>query len=98
MRVLLRTPHEGDRDEFIAAMRASEQLHYPWMTGVRTPVEFARLIERTQDERFDPSFVCRLEDGAIVGFLTWIWMSLMVVLLGAEFNSEIENAALGRLG
>jgi membrane protein len=30
--------------------------------------------------------------GAIVGFLTWIWMSLMVVLLGAEFNSEIENA------
>jgi membrane protein len=31
--------------------------------------------------------------GAIVGFLTWIWMSLMVVLLGAEFNSEIENAA-----
>jgi membrane protein len=30
--------------------------------------------------------------GAIVGFLTWIWISLMVVLLGAEFNSEIENA------
>ena len=34
--------------------------------------------------------------GAIVGFLTWIWMSLMVVLLGAEFNSEIENAEQGR--
>ena len=33
--------------------------------------------------------------GAIVGFLTWIWMSLMVVLLGAEFNSEIENAERG---
>jgi membrane protein len=29
--------------------------------------------------------------GAIVGFLTWMWMSLMVVLLGAEFNSEIET-------
>ena len=25
--------------------------------------------------------------GAIVGFLTWIWVSLMVVLLGAELNS-----------
>lgn len=36
--------------------------------------------------------------GAIVGFLTWIWMSLMVVLLGAEFNSEIENAERARLG
>jgi len=34
--------------------------------------------------------------GAIVGFLTWIWMSLMVVLLGAEFNSEIENAERAR--
>jgi membrane protein len=33
--------------------------------------------------------------GAIVGFLTWIWMSLMVVLLGAEFNSEIENVERG---
>ena len=33
--------------------------------------------------------------GAIVGFLTWIWISLMVVLLGAEFNSEIENAEQG---
>ena len=34
--------------------------------------------------------------GAIVGFLTWIWMSMMVVLLGAEFNSEIENAERGK--
>jgi membrane protein len=30
--------------------------------------------------------------GAIVGFLTWIWISLMVVLFGAELNSEIEQA------
>jgi membrane protein len=29
--------------------------------------------------------------GAIVGFLTWIWISLMVVLFGAELNSEIEK-------
>jgi membrane protein len=35
--------------------------------------------------------------GAIVGFLTWIWISLMVVLLGAEFNSELENAERGEL-
>jgi membrane protein len=30
--------------------------------------------------------------GAIVGFLTWIWLSLMVVLFGAELNSEIAKA------
>jgi len=28
--------------------------------------------------------------GAIVGFLTWIWLSLMVLLFGAELNSEVE--------
>jgi membrane protein len=34
--------------------------------------------------------------GAIVGFMTWIWLSLIVVLLGAEFNSEIEREAAGK--
>lgn len=31
--------------------------------------------------------------GAIVGFLTWIWLSLMVVLFGAELNAAIERRA-----
>ena len=31
--------------------------------------------------------------GAIVGFLTWIWLSTMVVLFGAELNAEIERRA-----
>jgi membrane protein len=29
--------------------------------------------------------------GAVVGFMTWIWLSLAVVLLGAELNSELEQ-------
>ena len=29
--------------------------------------------------------------GAVIGFMTWIWISAMVVLLGAELNSEIEH-------
>jgi membrane protein len=29
--------------------------------------------------------------GAIVGFMTWIWLSLIIVLAGAEFNSELED-------
>ena len=33
--------------------------------------------------------------GAIVGFMTWIWLSLIIVLLGAEFNSEMEKVAAG---
>lgn len=29
--------------------------------------------------------------GAIIGFMTWIWISMVIVLVGAELNSEIEH-------
>jgi len=29
--------------------------------------------------------------GAMVGFMTWIWLSVTVILLGAELNSELEQ-------
>lgn len=29
--------------------------------------------------------------GAVIGFMTWTWISSMVVLMGAELNSEIEH-------
>lgn len=29
--------------------------------------------------------------GAAIGFMTWIWLSTLVVLAGAELNSEIEH-------
>ncbi len=29
--------------------------------------------------------------GAVIGFMMWIWLSNMVVLLGAEFNAEMEH-------
>jgi len=32
--------------------------------------------------------------GAVVGFMTWIWLSVVVVLFGAELNSEIEKQRL----
>ena len=30
--------------------------------------------------------------GAAMGFMTWIWLSAMVVLLGAELNAELEGS------
>ncbi|HEY2445015.1 MAG TPA: YihY/virulence factor BrkB family protein [Rhizomicrobium sp.] len=38
--------------------------------------------------------------GAAVGFLTWIWLSLVIMLLGAEINCELEgrNRAARRAG
>jgi len=29
--------------------------------------------------------------GAVVGLMVWLWISTIVVLLGAEFNAEIEH-------
>ncbi len=29
--------------------------------------------------------------GVVIGFMVWIWFSVMVVLLGAELNAEIEH-------
>jgi membrane protein len=29
--------------------------------------------------------------GAVIGFMTWIWLSAVVVLTGAEINAEIEH-------
>jgi membrane protein len=29
--------------------------------------------------------------GAIVGFMTWVWLSVIVVLAGAQLNAEIEH-------
>ena len=29
--------------------------------------------------------------GAIIGFMTWIWLSTIIVLLGAEMNAEMEH-------
>jgi membrane protein len=31
--------------------------------------------------------------GAIIGFMTWIWLSAIVILLGAELNADIEQTS-----
>jgi membrane protein len=29
--------------------------------------------------------------GAVIGFMTWMWLSAIVVLVGAELNAEMEH-------
>ena len=29
--------------------------------------------------------------GAAIGFMTWIWLSTTIVLLGAQLNAELEH-------
>jgi membrane protein len=33
--------------------------------------------------------------GAAIGFMTWLWISFIVVMVGAELNSEVEREAKG---
>jgi ribosomal-protein-alanine N-acetyltransferase len=57
-----------DRDDFIAAMRASRTLHRPWLSPPTTAEEFDALLARTGDESFDSMLVRRGQDGALIGF------------------------------
>ena len=52
----------------MAAMGASRRLHRPWLAAP-TDETFDRLLRIAGDERYEPGLVCRLEDGAIVGFI-----------------------------
>ena len=36
--------------------------------------------------------------GVLVGLMTWIWLSVTVVLVGAELDAEMESRAEGRTG
>lgn len=49
-------------------MRASRRLHRPWLAGPTTHEAYDRLLARAEHERYDPLFVCRRDDGTIVGF------------------------------
>lgn len=31
--------------------------------------------------------------GAVIGFMTWMWISAAVIIIGAELNAEIEHSA-----
>jgi membrane protein len=36
--------------------------------------------------------------GAVVGFMTWIWLSTAIVLIGGAINAELEAQAKGTKG
>jgi [ribosomal protein S5]-alanine N-acetyltransferase len=68
-KVALRAPTLADQDEFIARMRASRSLHRPWIYMPETPERYVQYVTRVEDPRSAPFLACRVEDGAIVGFL-----------------------------
>ncbi len=67
-RVFLRPPVGSDRDEFIPLMRSSRSFHRPWATAPTDDDRFAAYIADSMRPDFEALLVCRLGDGAILGF------------------------------
>ena len=67
-RVFLRPPVGSDRGEFISLMRASRSFHRPWATAPTDDDRFAAYIADSLRPDFEAMLVCRVEDGAILGF------------------------------
>lgn len=67
-RVLLRPPVRGDRHEFTTMMRASRSFHSPWATAPTDDERFSAYLADARRADFEAMFLCRGEDGAIVGF------------------------------
>src|SRR5712691_260531 len=67
-RVVLRRPQPGDREEFLAAVRASRTLHHSWTSPPADDDAFASFLARARTKT-GTSLVCRREDDAIVGVI-----------------------------
>jgi ribosomal-protein-alanine N-acetyltransferase len=67
-RVELSPLSEGDREEFLAAMIASRELHRPWLSPPTSDAAFDTLLARVGGEGSDFNLVRRVEDGALVGY------------------------------
>lgn len=57
-----------DRAEFVAAMRASGDLHQPWISPPVENEAFDAVLERARGESFEFLLVRRRSDGAIAGY------------------------------
>jgi ribosomal-protein-alanine N-acetyltransferase len=68
-RVFVRPPTPGDRSEFLRLTRASRRIYGRLVTPPTTPREYDRYLERLATGRHAAFFICRRQDGAIVGVI-----------------------------
>ena len=68
--VTLREVGYGDRDEFLAMVRESRELHRPWAYPPERPDQFDELVLRSQRDDVVTLLACRAGDGDIVGVFT----------------------------
>jgi ribosomal-protein-alanine N-acetyltransferase len=86
-RVELSSPGRADEADFLAAMRASRDLHRPWVYPPLTPQAYREYVDRL-DSRKVGFLARRREDGALVG-----WLNLSEIV-----RFGFQNAYIGYSG
>jgi ribosomal-protein-alanine N-acetyltransferase len=66
-RTFLRRPEPDDEAEFLARVRASRALHRGLVEPPLTRPQFARFLHRAEQPGQEVHFLCRRDDGAILG-------------------------------
>ena len=66
-RVYLRAPRPSDQEEFLRLVRASRELHRPWVYAPETAREFAAHLVRCGRPTERCFLVCRRSDDALAG-------------------------------
>ena len=68
--VTLRPIEYGDREEFLAMVRESRELHRPWAYPPERPDQFDELVARSRRDDVVTLLACRADGGEIVGVFT----------------------------
>jgi [ribosomal protein S5]-alanine N-acetyltransferase len=88
-RVILRPITGHDQDEFLELVRASVDLHHPWMSLPATPQEFRTYLGRFDDPlSAEGLLVCVRDTGAIVGHI-----GINSIIRGRFQNGSLAYAA-----
>jgi ribosomal-protein-alanine N-acetyltransferase len=84
-RVYLRRPIAADAKEVITTVRASRDLHRPWVYPTDTKTAFEGYIRRNRESDFAGLLICRRSDDRIIGMAN----------LSQIFRGNLQGAYLG---
>lgn len=73
------------RVEFLRLAKASREFHREWVAAPRTPAQFDKYMARIGKADWSCHFLCRVEDGALVG----------VVNISQIYRGFLQSAYLG---
>lgn len=87
-RVGIRRPSGRDADEFIAQVRASRELHHPWLTAADTAELFAAYLRRCRQRDMHGFLIHERDSGKLCGFV-----NISNVVIGVFRSGYVGYAA-----